>query len=188
MLPNIIITDKQGVHTYDLISAVFERERRIFLDRPIDDTAATEMILQLGYLDKLSDADITLFINSPGGSVSSGLAIIDAMGRCGSDIATVCTGMAASMASVILSCGTKGKRYVTPLSEVMIHQPLGGTSGQASDIERAAKHITHTKDVLMRILSERTGQTVERLTADCDRDSYFSAEEAVAYGLADSIM
>lgn len=188
MIPNITHTDKQGVRTSDLFSAIFENERKIYLDTEINAAAASQIIAQLEYLDKQSASDIWLYINSPGGSVSAGLAIVDAMRRCRSDIATVCTGVAASMASVISSCGTKGKRYITPFAEIMIHQPLGGISGQASDIERAAVHITNTKSVLMKLLSETTGQTMEQVTADCDRDSYMNAEAAIRYGIADKVL
>lgn len=188
MIPNITYIDKQGVRASDLFSTVFENERKIYLDTEINAATASQIIAQLEYLDKQSTADIWLYINSPGGSVSAGLAIVDAMNRCKSDIATVCTGVAASMASVISSCGTKGKRYITPYAEIMIHQPLGGISGQASDIERAATHITNTKAVLMKLLSETTGQTTEKVTADCDRDSYMNAEEAIGYGIADKIL
>ena len=188
MMPEITRTDKQGIHTTSLSSFMFTEKRAVFLDTEIDAKTASEMIMQLEYLDGVSSADITMYINSPGGVVSAGLAIVDAMDRCRSDISTVCTGMAASMASVICACGTKGKRFITPYAEIMIHQPLGGISGQASDIERAASHITETKRVLMRLLSERTGQDEERITADCDRDSYMNAQYAVEYGLVDKIL
>lgn len=188
MIPNIVSVDKYGVRSVDIFSSSFEEERKIYLDTEINARTASEIIAQLEYLDKKSSDDIWMYINSPGGSVSAGLAIVDAMNRCRSDIATVCTGCAASMASVISSCGTRGKRYVTPYAEIMIHQPLGGISGQASDIERAASHITNTKAVLMNLLSENTGQTRERVTADCDRDSYMTSEEAVKYGIADKIL
>ena len=188
MIPKISITDKQGVHDSDLISDAFERRRTIYFFNEVNSNTALELILQLEYLDRLSSEDITICINSPGGSVKDGYAIIDAMERCRSDIRTICTGLAASFGSVILACGTKGKRFVTPRSEVMIHQPLGGAQGQASDIERATKHILRTKEELMKLLAERTGQTRKRVTDDCDRDTYLSAEEAVKYGLADAII
>lgn len=190
MTPSIIKITADGENTFDLISEAFEYKRRIFLDRPIDDTAATEMILQLDYLARQSDDDITIFINSPGGSVSAGLAIVDAMKRCGCDIKTVCTGLAASMASVILACGTKGKRFATPYSEVLIHQPLisGGFGGQCTEVEIQAKHIMHSKKVLMELLAEQTGQTEEKVTADCERDSYLTSAEALGYGLVDRIL
>ncbi len=187
MIPNIISVDKQGVRSNDLFSAAFEEERKIYLDTEINAQTASAIIAQLEYLNKKSNDDIWLYINSPGGSVSAGLAIVDAMNRCKCDISTVCTGCAASMASIISACGTKGKRYITPYAEIMIHQPLGGISGQASDIERAANHISSTKLLLMKILSDMTGQSQEKITADCDRDSYMNAEEAVSYGIADKI-
>lgn len=188
MMPIIKKVSKQGVSETNLVSWSFEEERKIILDTEINAQTASEIILQLEYLDKAGSGDITLYINSPGGVVSAGLAILDAMERCKCDVATVCTGIAASMASVLCACGTKGKRYITPYAEIMIHQPLGGISGQASDIERAATHITETKRVLMTLLSGRTGQTVEQVTADCDRDSYMNAEQAVKYGLVDTIL
>ncbi|MBO6303097.1 MAG: ATP-dependent Clp protease proteolytic subunit [Ruminiclostridium sp.] len=188
MLPTIIITDKQGLHPYDLYSKTFESDRKIYFFDEVNSKSAYELILQLEYLDKISDDDITIYINSPGGAVNDGYAIVDAMERCRSDIRTVCTGLAASFGSVILTCGTKGKRFVTPNAEVMIHQPLGGARGQASDIERATRHILHIKEVLMKLLADRTGQSVEKITNDCDRDTYLSAEEAVSYGLVDGIL
>ncbi len=188
MMPMIPKVDKGGIHETTIQTWIFEQDRKIILDTEINAQTATEVILQLEYLDKTGDGDITMYINSPGGVVSAGLAILDAMERCKCDISTVCTGIAASMASVLCACGTKGKRYITPYGELMIHQPLGGISGQASDIERAATHITETKRVLMQILSDRTGQTIEQVTADCDRDSYLNAEQAVKYGLVDGIM
>lgn len=188
MTPNILTADKTGLHANDIFSAAFADERKIYLDTEINAHTASELIAQLEYLDKKSHADITICINSPGGVVSAGLAVIDAMNRCKSDVVTVCTGIAASMASVICACGAKGKRYITPYAEIMIHQPLGGVSGQASDIELAASHISDTKKLLMHILSEKTGQSVKRITADCDRDSYMNAEKAVSYGLVDAIL
>ncbi len=188
MIPKISFTDKQGIHESDLISDSFARERKIFFFGEVNSITAMELILQLEYLDRLSGEDITLYINSPGGAIKDGYAVIDAMERCRSDIRTVCTGLAASFGSVILACGTKGKRFVTPRAEVMIHQPLGGAQGQASDIERATKHLLRTKEELMKLLADRTGQTIKKLTADCDRDTYLTANEAVKYGLADAIL
>lgn len=189
MLPNILTADKHGTQTYDLVSEAFEKSRKIFLDTAIDAECAANIILQLEYLDKISDDDITMYINSPGGSVSAGLAIVDAMARCRSDIVTVCTGLAASMGSVVLACGTRGKRYATPYSEVLIHQPLimGGMGGQATEIEIQAKHIVHSKEVLMKILAERSGQDIAKVTADCDRDRFLTSDEAVDYGIVDKI-
>ncbi len=188
MIPKISIIDKQGVHDYDLVSHAYERERKIFLFDEVNSNSALELILQLEYLDSISGDDITIYINSPGGAIKDGYAILDAMARCRSDIRTVCTGFAASFGSVILACGTKGKRFITPEAEVMIHQPLGGAQGQASDIERATRHILKAKDKLMRLLSDRTGQSIEQVTSDCDRDTYLSAEEALNYGLVDAIL
>jgi ATP-dependent Clp protease protease subunit len=147
-----------------------------------------ETVAQLEYLDALNDDDIYLYINSPGGSVSAGLAIVDTMNRCKSDIVTISTGIAASMGAFIASCGTRGKRYVTPYAEMMIHQPLGGASGQASDIEVAAAHIVQTKRRLNEILAANTGKSIDVIAVDTDRDFYMSAAEAVEYGLVDSLL
>lgn len=188
MMPTIKKTSKQGVSESNLVTWAFENDRKIILNTEINAESATELILQLEYLDKSGSGDITMYINSPGGVVSDGLAILDAMERCKCDISTVCTGIAASMASILCACGTKGKRFITPYAEIMIHQPLGGVKGQASDIERAATHITETKRVLMELLAERTGRSVEQIIADCDRDSYMNAEQSVKYGLVDAIL
>ncbi len=187
MTPTIMTCDKQGVRPMDIVSQQFQEKRKIFLNEAIDARVAMEMISQLEYLDNASHEDIYMYINSPGGCVSDGLAIIDAMNRCKSDIVTVCTGCAASMASVITAYGTKGKRCITPLAEIMIHQPLGGISGQASDIARAAEHISGVKKKLTEMLAERTGQPIDQIAADCDRDSYLNATQAIAYGLVDKI-
>lgn len=188
MIPVIQTIDKRGIHTSNLYSEVYSKERKIYCFDEINSCTAAEIIMQLEYLDKNGSGDITLYINSPGGSVTAGLAIIDAMNRCKNNVATLCTGCAASMAAVILACGTKGKRFITPYAEVMIHQPLGGVSGQASDIERAAEHISRMKELLTNMLVEKTGQTKKRIAADCDRDTYLTADEAEKYGIVDKIV
>lgn len=188
MIPTIRTISKTGRETIDLLSYDFCTNRKIMLCGPINDETATETIAQLEYLDQNGTDDIKLYINSAGGSVSSGMAIVDAMNRCKCDVATICTGMAASMGAFILSCGTKGKRYATPLSEVMIHQPLGGVQGQASDIQLVAEHIAKTKRRINEILAQNTGQSIETIAKDCDRDYFLTAQEAVQYGLVDKLL
>jgi len=185
----ITTQDKHGQNTFDLGSYDYKANRRIFLTGEITDETTERLIREMDYLSSVSSEDITLLINSPGGSVSSGLAIIDAMKRLPCDFRTVCTGITASMAAVIATCGgSKGKRYITPSAEMMIHQPLGGIHGQASDIEVAANRIILIKRKLNKMIAEATGQTLERVTADSDRDRYFDAAEAVEYGLVDGIL
>ena len=182
-------TDKQGKTAVDLFSEDFSENRRIWITGSIDGACARETIVALEYLDRTGSDDITVTINSPGGSVSDGLAILDAMRRCRCDIVTVATGMAASMGAFLAACGgTSGKRYVTPHCEVMIHQPLGGIQGQATEIELAAQHILKIKRMLNQTLAEATGRSVDEIARDTDRDNFMSAEEAVAYGLADAVL
>ena len=188
MLPIITTYDKHGRNSTDLISHDFFEYRKIHLTGEINDAVADEIIAQIEYLARKSGDDITLVINSPGGAVSSGLAIYDAMKRCGCDVSTVCTGIAASMGAFLLSSGTRGKRFITPMAEVMIHQPLGGAQGQASDIARAAAHITVVKERLNSILAENTGKEIDVIARDTDRDTYLTAQEAVEYGIADEIL
>ena len=164
-------------------------DRIIFLGVPIDDDVANIVLAQLLFLASSDNAgDITLYLNTPGGSVSAGLAIYDTMQQVEPDVATVCTGMAASMGAVLLCAGTKGKRSALPHSRVMIHQPLGGAQGQASDIEIAAREILKVKQTLYSIISTHTGKTLKRITADGDRDYWMSAEEALEYGMIDEIL
>ena len=159
------------------------------LSGPIDDNVSNSVIAQLLFLDAQDpEKDIYLYINSPGGSVTAGMAIYDTMNFIKSDVQTIVIGMAASMGSFLLSAGTKGKRYALPNAEVMIHQPLGGAQGQATEIEIAARHILKTRDRLNKIISDNTGQPIEVVEKDTDRDNYMSAEEAKAYGLIDEIM
>ena len=182
-------TDKQGKNAVDLFSEDFSENRRIWITGPIDAETARETVVALEYLDRVGSGEITVTINSPGGSVSDGLAILDAMRRCRCDIVTVATGMAASMGAFLAACGgTPGKRFVTPHCEVMIHQPLGGIQGQATEIELAAQHILKIKRMLNTELAHATGKTVEEIARDTDRDNFMDADEAVAYGLADGVL
>ena len=186
MIPSFTKNTKEGRSQIDLYSDAVNSYREIWLIDEINTASATEIIIQLRHLDR-TNGDIKLFINSHGGSVTAGMAIVDAIKNCQNDVCTICTGMAASMGAFILSCGTKGKRFITPLSEVMIHQPLGGTQGQASDILITAEHIKKTKDKINGILAENTGKSIKVIARDCDRDYYMDAEEAVKYGICDSI-
>ena len=165
------------------------KDRIIFLSGPIDDSSANTIIAQLLFLDSQNnDQEIRIFINSPGGSVSAGLAIFDTINYIKSEVSTICVGLAASMGAVLLSSGTKGKRLALPNSEIMLHQVMGGAQGQASDIEISAKHILKIKDRLNHILVKNTGQSLEIIEKDTDRDFYMSAEEARKYGLVDKII
>ncbi len=186
MIPNITKNTKEGRSQIDLYSDAVNTYREIWLYDEINTASATEIIIQLRHLDR-TNGDIKVFINSPGGSVTDGMAIADAIKNCKNDVCTICTGMAASMGAFILSCGTKGKRYITPLSEVMIHQPLGGTQGQASDILITAEHIKKTKDKINKILAENTSKSIKVIAKDCDRDYYMDADEAIRYGICDYI-
>lgn len=184
-----MVVDQTGAseRSYDIYSRLLE-DRIIFLTGEINDATANVVIAQLIYLEgKNPDKDIFLYINSPGGSVSAGIAIFDTMNYIKCDVSTICVGLAASMGAFLLSSGTKGKRFALPNSEIMIHQPLGGAQGQASDIEIQAKHMKKTKGMLNRILSENTGKTLEEIEKDTDRDNYMSADEAKKYGLIDNI-
>ncbi len=188
LIPTVIEKSQFGERPYDIYSRLL-KERIIFLGDAIDDDVANTVIAQMLFLESQDKTkDIKLYINSPGGSVTAGLAIYDTMQIVKPDVSTICIGMAASMASVLLSGGAKGKRFVLPNSEVMIHQVMGGAQGQASDIEISARHILKTKERLNKILATHTGQKVEKVTKDSDRDYFMSAEEAVAYGLADEII
>jgi ATP-dependent Clp protease protease subunit len=187
LVPYVVERTSTGERSYDLYSRLLE-DRIIFLSGPIDDNVANTVVAQLLYLEgKDPTKDICLYINSPGGSVSAGLAIYDTMNYIKCDVSTICIGMAASMGAFLLSSGTKGKRYALPNSEIMIHQPLGGAQGQASDIKIHAEHILRTKAKLNRILSENSGNDLATIERDTDRDYYMSAEEARAYGLIDKV-
>lgn len=187
LIPTVIDQTDRGERAYDIYSKLLE-ERIIFLTGEINDAVANTVVAQLLYLEaKAPQKDITLYINSPGGSVSAGLAIYDTMNYISCDVVTICIGMAASMGAFLLSSGTKGKRYSLPSSEIMIHQPLGGAQGQASDIKIQAEHILKTKQKLNEILAKNTGRRVEEVEKDTDRDNFLSAEEGVAYGIIDKI-
>ncbi len=186
-IPTVIEQTNKGSMAYDLYSRLLE-DRIIFLTGEIDMATANLVVGQLLYLEtKDPTKDIALYINSPGGSVSAGMAIYDTMNYIKSDVQTICVGMAASMGAFLLAAGAKGKRYALPNSEVMIHQPLGGAQGQASDIAIVAEHILKTKNKLNRILAEKTGKDLAQIEKDTDRDYYMSAEEAKEYGLIDTV-
>jgi ATP-dependent Clp protease protease subunit len=187
LIPTVIEKSSFGERAYDIYSRLL-RDGIIFLGGPIDDHMANLIIAQLLFLQAEDPKkEISLYINSPGGSVTSTLAIIDTMNHIKNDISTVCVGIAASGAALVLSAGTKGKRMALPNSEVMIHQPLGGAEGQASDIEISAKHILKTRAILNRLLAKNTGQSVSRIEKDVDRDFFMDAEEAKKYGIIDSV-
>lgn len=187
LIPTVIEKSTFGERAYDIYSRLL-KDRIIFLGGPIDDHVANIIIAQMLFLES-EDAkkDIYLYINSPGGSVTAGLAILDTMNYVKPDVSTVCVGMAASAAAVILSAGKKGKRFVLPNSEVMIHQPWGGAEGQATDIEITAKHIIKTRENLYKILAKNTGQSLEKIQKDAERDYFMSSEEAKKYGIIDEI-
>ena len=187
LIPMVVDQSGAGERSYDIYSRLLE-DRIIFLTGEIDDNTANIVIAQLIYLEgKNPDKDIFFYINSPGGSVSAGMAIYDTMRYIKCDVSTICIGLAASMGAFLLSSGTKGKRFALPNSEIMIHQPLGGAQGQASDIEIQARHIKNIKTKLNKILSENTGKAIKEIEKDTDRDNYMTAEEAKAYGLIDEI-
>ena len=187
VIPYVVENTGKGERSYDIYSRLLE-DRIIFLTGEINDQVADAIVAQLIYLEgKDPDKDISLYINSPGGSVSAGLAIYDTMNYIRSDVSTICIGLAASMAAFLLSSGAKGKRYALANSEVMIHQPLGGAQGQASDIKIMADHIFKTKRKLNEILAKNSGKPYEIVERDTDRDNYLSAEEAKEYGLVDQI-
>lgn len=187
LIPTIIERGRDGEHAYDLYSRLL-KDRIIILGGEINDNSANIVIAQLLYLDSLCHDDISVYINSPGGSVSAGLAIYDTFNLIKSDVKTICMGCAASMGALLLSSGTKGKRYCLPNSEVMIHQPLGGASGQATEIKIAAEHILRIKEKINVMLSDNTGKPLKIVENDTDRDYYLSAKEALDYGLVDEIL
>jgi len=187
LIPTVIEKSSMGERAYDIYSRLL-KNRIILLSGEIDDNLANVIIAQLLYLDSLSDDDIQLYINSPGGSISAGMAIYDTMNFVKSDVSTICVGMAASMAAFLLSCGKKGKRYCLPNSEVMIHQPLGGVQGQATEIDIVAKRIINLRKKLNTILAKNTKRTLKQIEKDTDRDYYMSATEALDYGIIDEIL
>ncbi|MDY6015370.1 MAG: ATP-dependent Clp endopeptidase proteolytic subunit ClpP [Bacilli bacterium] len=187
LIPMIVDKETNGERSYDIFSRLL-KDRIILLSGEIDDECANSVIAQLLYLDSLNNEEISLYINSPGGSVTSGMAIYDTMNFIKSDVSTICLGMAASMGAFLLSSGKKGKRYALPNSEIMIHQPLGGAKGQATEIKIAAEQILKTKEKLNKILSENTGQDLKKVEQDTERDHFLDANEALDYGLIDKII
>ena len=187
LIPMVVEQSPRGERSYDIYSRLLE-DRIIFITGEINDGIANTVVAQLIYLEgKDPSKEIYLYINSPGGSVTSGLAIFDTMNYIKCDVSTICIGMAASMAAFLLASGTKGKRFALPNSEIMIHQPLGGAQGQASDIAIQAEHIIKIKKKMNKILAQNTGKSIEEVEKDTDRDNYLSAEEALKYGLIDKI-
>ena len=187
-IPYVIEQTSRGERSYDIYSRLLQ-DRIIFLSDEVNDTTASLVIAQLLFLDSVDkDKDISFYINSPGGSVSAGLAIYDTMQMVHADVSTFCVGMAASMGAFLLAGGAKGKRFILPNAEVMIHQPLGGAQGQATDIKIQAEHILKTKHRLNTILSQNTGKELSVIEQDTERDNWMSAEEAVAYGLVDMVV
>ena len=187
MIPMVVDQIGNNERSYDIYSRLLE-DRIIFLSGEINDQVANSIVAQLIYLEgKNPDKDIFMYINSPGGSVSAGLAIYDTMNYIKCDVSTICIGMAASMGAFLLSAGTKGKRIALPNSEIMIHQPLGGAKGQASDIKIQAELILRTRDNLNRILAENTGRSIEEIARDTERDNFMTAQQALEYGLIDKI-
>lgn len=188
LIPTVIEQTNRGERAYDIYSRLL-KDRIIFLGTPINDVVSNSIVAQLLFLaSEDPDKDISLYINSPGGSITSGMAIYDTMQFIKPDVSTICVGLAASMGSFLLCAGAKGKRYALPNSEIMIHQPLGGAQGQASDIEIAAKRIIKMREHLNSIYAERTGQPIERIAQDTDRDNFMSAKDAKEYGLIDDVI
>ncbi len=188
LIPTVIEQTNRGERAYDIYSRLL-KDRIIMIGSPIDDNVANSVVSQLLFLQAQdAEKDIYLYINSPGGSVTAGMAIYDTIQHIKPDVQTIALGMAASMGSFLLAAGAKGKRYALPNAEIMIHQPLGGASGQATEIEIAAKHILKTREKLNKILAERTGQKLSKIEKDTDRDFFMSAEEAKKYGLIDGVM
>ncbi|WP_373996668.1 ATP-dependent Clp endopeptidase proteolytic subunit ClpP [Duganella sp. 1224] len=188
LVPMVVEQSGRGERSYDIYSRLL-KERIIFMVGPVNDQMANLVVAQLLFLESENpDKDISLYINSPGGSVSAGLAIFDTMQFIKPDVSTLCTGIAASMGAFLLAAGAKGKRFSLPNSRVMIHQPSGGSQGMASDIEIQAKEILYLRHRLNSIMAERTGQTIEQVAKDTDRDRFMSAEEAVEYGLIDKVL
>ena len=188
MVPMVIEQSGRGERAYDIYSRLL-RERIIFLVGPVNDGVANLVVAQMLFLESENpDKDINFYINSPGGSVSAGMSIFDTMQFIKPDVSTMCMGMAASMGAFLLTAGAKGKRFALPNSKIMIHQPLGGAQGQATDIEIHAREILKTRDALNRIMAERSGQSLEKIQADTERDYFMSSDEAQAYGLIDQVL
>lgn len=187
LIPSVLEKSSSGERVYDIYSRLL-KDRIILISDEINDSNANVVIAELLYLDSLNHNDISIYINSPGGSVTAGMGIYDTMNFIKSDVSTICVGMAASMAAFLLSSGTKGKRYALPNSEVMIHQPLGGAQGQATEIKIAAERILKLRDKLNKYLSENTGRDLKTVEKDTDRDNFMSAEEALKYGIIDKVL
>lgn len=188
LIPTVIEKSQFGERAYDIYSRLLN-DRIVFLGGPIDENVANLIVAQLLFLESQDPKkDIHLYINSPGGMITAGLAIIDTMNHVKPNVSTICVGMAASMGAVILSAGEKGKRFVLPNAEVMIHQPLGGVEGQASDIEISARRIIKNREVLNKMLAKNTGQPLTKIEKDVDRDFFMNADESVKYGIVDKIM
>lgn len=187
LVPVVVENDMSVERSYDIFSRLL-KDRIIFLSGEINDTVANSIVAQLLYLDSLSNDDISLYINSPGGSISSGMAIYDTMNFVKSSVSTICIGMAASMAAFLLSSGEKGKRFILPNADVMIHQPLGGVEGQATDIKIATNRILNLKERLNKVLAKNTGKNLKTVERDTERDNYLNATEAINYGIVDEIV
>ena len=188
LVPMVVEQTSRGERSYDIYSRLLN-DRIIFLSDEVNDVTASLVVAQLLYLEAQDpDKDVYLYINSPGGSITSGMAIYDTMNYIKCDVCTICVGMAASMGAFLLSSGTKGKRFALPNAEIMIHQPLGGTKGQASDIKIHADHILRTRDKLNKLLSEHTGKSLAEIERDTERDNFLTADEALKYGLIDKVI
>ena len=187
LVPVVIEKSNLGERSYDIYSRLL-KDRIIILNGEIDDNTSNSIVAQLLYLDSLNNEDISIYINSPGGSITSGMAIYDTMNYIKSDVSTICIGISASMAAFILACGTRGKRYILPNSEVMIHQPLGGAQGQATDIKIAANRIIRLKERLNTILAKKTGKSLKQIANDTERDNFMTSNEALNYGIVDKII
>ncbi len=187
LVPVIVEKESNGERSYDIFSRLL-KDRIILLSGEIDDALANVVVAQLLYLDSINHNDISIYINSPGGSITAGMAIYDTMNFVKSNVSTICVGMAASMGAFLLSCGEKGKRFALPNAEVMIHQPLGGAQGQATEIKIAAERILKLKDKLNHILADNTSQDLSTIEIDTERDHFLDAEEALKYGLIDKII
>lgn len=187
LVPMIIEKEINGERSYDIFSRLL-KERIILLSGEIDDNLSNTVVAELLYLDSISHEDISIYINSPGGSITAGMAIYDTMNFIKSDVSTICIGMAASMGAFLLSCGTKGKRFILPNSEVMIHQPLGGAQGQATEIKIAAERILKSREKINMILSKNCNQPLEKIEQDTERDYFMDAEESLKYGIVDKII
>lgn len=188
LIPTVIEKDREGERAYDIYSRLL-KDRIVFLGGPIETNLANTIVAQLLFLEKENpDEDIQMFINSPGGEINAGMAILDTMNYIKCDVSTIAVGLAASMGSLLLAFGAKGKRFALPNSKIHIHQPLGGVQGQASDIAIEAEEILKTRDLLYKMLSKQTGQSIKQIQKDADRDKYFTAQEAKEYGLIDKVI